>query len=162
MTEDFELSVGLHERGWRSRYVPEVLARGLGPEDMASYVSQQHRWAAGCIGAIPRGAALARCRCGCKLQYCCRPRTSSRAGRCSSTCRCPSCGSLTGAQPLAGATADEFLAHFAPYFGLSLAPVASVGGGAYTFAAFSLATSSFWVHVQATLRCSCGGRAASS
>ena len=54
LTEDFALSVDLHERGWRSAYVPEVLASGLGPEDMASYVSQQHRWARGCLGMIPR------------------------------------------------------------------------------------------------------------
>ena len=53
VTEDFELSVRLYEAGWRSVYVPEVLACGLGPEDMASYVSQQQRWARGCLGAIP-------------------------------------------------------------------------------------------------------------
>jgi cellulose synthase (UDP-forming) len=53
VTEDFELSIRLHERGWRSRYVPEVLANGLGPEDMASYVSQQQRWSRGCLGALP-------------------------------------------------------------------------------------------------------------
>ena len=63
VTEDFELSIDLHERGWRSVYVPEVLAHGLGPEDMASYVSQQQRWARGCFGAIPR-VLRARCRCG--------------------------------------------------------------------------------------------------
>jgi len=53
VTEDFELSVRLHEAGWKSVYVSEVLACGLGPEDMASYVSQQQRWARGCLGAIP-------------------------------------------------------------------------------------------------------------
>ena len=58
---------------------------------------------------------------------------------------------LTGAQPLAGAAADSFLAAFAPYFVLSLATVASVGGGNYTFAAYSLATSTFWIHVHATI-----------
>ena len=52
VTEDFELSVRLHERGWRTVYVPEVLASGLGPEDMASYIGQQHRWARGCISAL--------------------------------------------------------------------------------------------------------------
>jgi cellulose synthase (UDP-forming) len=54
LTEDFELSLHLHEGGWTSAYVPEVLASGLGPEDLASYVSQQHRWARGCVSAIPR------------------------------------------------------------------------------------------------------------
>ena len=84
----------LHERGWRSAYVPEVLASGLGPEDLASYVSQQHRWARGCrrrssaaCCAADAAAAAASC------STCCRRRTSSPGGRCSSTCRCRSCGS---------------------------------------------------------------------
>ena len=54
LTEDFELSIHLHERGWSSAYVPDVLARGLGPEDTAAYVSQQQRWARGCLSGIPR------------------------------------------------------------------------------------------------------------
>ena len=31
LTEDFELSIHLHEKGWSSAYIPDVLARGLGP-----------------------------------------------------------------------------------------------------------------------------------
>jgi cellulose synthase (UDP-forming) len=58
---------------------------------------------------------------------------------------------LTGAQPLAATTADQFLAHFAPYFGLSLLVVTALGGGAYTFQAFALQAASFWIHVQSTL-----------
>ena len=54
LTEDFELSIRLHERGWKSAYVPDVLSRGLGPEDMAAYVSQQQRWARGCLSGLPR------------------------------------------------------------------------------------------------------------
>src|SRR3954453_11950427 len=54
VTEDFELSILLREHGWEAAYLPEVLARGLGPEGMASYVSQQHRWARGCLSALLR------------------------------------------------------------------------------------------------------------
>jgi cellulose synthase (UDP-forming) len=54
ITEDFELSIGLHERGWRTAYLPKVLASGLGPEDMAAYTTQQLRWARGCLSALPR------------------------------------------------------------------------------------------------------------
>ena len=35
-------------------YEPEVLANGLAPEDLSSYVNQQRRWATGCIASIPR------------------------------------------------------------------------------------------------------------
>jgi cellulose synthase (UDP-forming) len=59
---------------------------------------------------------------------------------------------LTGMQPIAEASADQFVLHFAPYFGVALATVAMAGAGAYTFAGFALAAASFWIHVQAGLR----------
>jgi cellulose synthase (UDP-forming) len=59
---------------------------------------------------------------------------------------------LTGAQPLGGVSADQFLLHFAPYFGAALLTVALAGGGVYTFAAFALAAASFWIHIQASIR----------
>ena len=57
---------------------------------------------------------------------------------------------FTGAQPIAGAGADDFIVAFAPYFGLALAAVATIGGGAYTYSAYALASSTFWVHVHAS------------
>ena len=65
---------------------------------------------------------------------------------------------LTGAQPLAATTADQFLAHFAPYFGLSLLVVTALGGGVYTFKAFALQAASFWIHVQSTVLALLGRR----
>jgi cellulose synthase (UDP-forming) len=129
VTEDFELSLNMHERGWGSRYVPEVLAHGLGPEDMASYVSQQQRWSRGCLSALYFLSGWT------VLIYMTFPVVRL----------------LTGAQPLAATTADQFLGHFAPYFGLSLLAVTALGGGAYTFKAFALQAASFWIHVQSTV-----------
>jgi cellulose synthase (UDP-forming) len=57
----------------------------------------------------------------------------------------------TGAQPIATAGGDAFLAHFALYFGWALLTVARAGAGTYTFNAFALQTASFWIHIQATL-----------
>jgi cellulose synthase (UDP-forming) len=151
LTEDFAISLELHERGWRSVYVPEVLASGLGPEDLASYVSQQHRWARGCIGIIPRvlRADLPLRR---KAQYLLSASYFLTGWTVLVYLSMPVVRILTGAQPVAGAAADSFLAAFGPYFALSLATVASVGAGQYTFAAYSLATSTFWIHVHATYR----------
>jgi cellulose synthase (UDP-forming) len=59
---------------------------------------------------------------------------------------------VTGAQPIAEGTADQFLIHFAPYFVTALTTVAVAGTGAYTFAAFGLAAASYWIHVQASIR----------
>ena len=150
VTEDFELSIRLHERGWRSRYVPEVLAAGLGPEDMASYVSQQQRWSRGCIGAL--GAVVrARLPLRMKLQYLLSASYFLSGWTVLVYMTFPVVRIVTGAQPLAATTADQFLAHFAPYFGMALLALTWLGGGAYTFRAFALQAASFWIHVQSTV-----------
>jgi cellulose synthase (UDP-forming) len=150
LTEDFTLSIRLHERGWRSRYMAEVLARGLGPEDMASYVSQQQRWARGCLSALPavwRSSLTFRL----KLQYGLSASFFLTGWTVLAYMTFPVVRLLTGDQPLAATSADQFLAHFAPYFGFALMTVTVMGGGAYTFRAFALQAASFWIHAQASL-----------
>lgn len=150
VTEDFALSIELHERGWRSVYVPEVLASGLGPEDMASYVSQQHRWARGCLGAIPR-AVRSRLPLRRKLQYLLSALFFLTGWTYLVYMALPVVRILSGQQALAGATAAQFLAHFVPYFGFSMLTVAVAGQGSYTFGAFALMEASFWIHLSATV-----------
>ena len=161
MTEDFELSVRLHERGWRVAYVPEVLAHGLGPEDMASYVSQQQRWARGCLARSPpccgRQLPLRQ-----KVQYLLSASFFLSGWTVLVYMSFPVVRMLTGAQPLAATSADQFLGHFAPYFGLSLLAVTVLGGGAYTFQAFALQAASFWIHVQCDRADAVGPAAAAS
>ncbi|HEY5492314.1 MAG TPA: glycosyltransferase family 2 protein [Gemmatimonadaceae bacterium] len=47
LAEDLITAIRLHAAGWRSVYVPEVLSRGLVPEDLGSYYKQQLKWARG-------------------------------------------------------------------------------------------------------------------
>jgi cellulose synthase (UDP-forming) len=150
ITEDFELSARLHADGWRSEYVPEVVARGLGPEDMASYVSQQQRWAKGCLSTIP-GLVRSKLPWKLRLQYLLSASYFLSGWTILVYMTLPVVRIFTGAQPLAGASADQFLVHFAAYFATALLTVATIGAGCYTYAAFCLATASFWIHVQATL-----------
>jgi len=150
LTEDFELSIHLHERGWRSAYVPEVLARGLGPEDMASYVSQQQRWARGCLSGVST-ALRARLPWRMKLQYLLSASYFLSGWTVLVYMSFPVIRILGGEQPLGGITAPQFLLHFAPYFAVALLIVARAGAGSYTFAAFALAAASFWIHIQATI-----------
>jgi len=150
LTEDFELSVMLHERGWRSAYVPEVLARGLGPEDMASYVSQQQRWARGCLSGV-RGTLRSRLPLKLRVHYLLSSMYFLTGWTVAIYMAMPILRITTGLQPLDGSTSDEFLLHFAPYFGWALLTVAIVGAGSYTFGAFALQTASFWIHIQATI-----------
>jgi cellulose synthase (UDP-forming) len=151
LTEDFQLSVALHERGWRTAYVAEVLAQGLGPEDMASYASQQHRWAAGCLAGIP-DVLRARLPWRRKLQHLLSASYFLTGWTVLLYMAFPVIRITTGAQPVATAGADQFLVHFAPYFGLALAAVALAGAGAYTWRAFALSFSSWWIHVHATIQ----------
>jgi cellulose synthase (UDP-forming) len=149
LTEDFALSIHLHELGWRSRYVPEVLAQGLGPQDMSAYVSQQQRWARGCLGAVAT-ALRARLPLRMRVQYLLASMYFLSGWTVLLYMSFPIIRIFTGAQPLAGASADQFLLHFAPYFCGSLGTVALTGAGAYTWRGFALAAASFWIHIRAS------------
>ncbi len=151
VTEDFELSIRIHERGWRSAYVPEVLARGLGPEDAASYGSQQLRWARGCLSAIPK-VLRARLPWRLRAQYLLSAGYFLTGWTFLLYMTLPAVHILGGAQPLASATASGFLVHFAPYFVVSLLTVATAGAGSYSFGAYTLAFASYWIHVLSSLR----------
>ena len=52
ITEDLLTGMRLHAAGWRSEYVPEVLAVGEGPDTWRAYFSQQRRWAFGCMHVL--------------------------------------------------------------------------------------------------------------
>lgn len=46
-SEDVWTSIHLHERGWRTIYIPQTLAVGDTPETIVAYSKQQLRWATG-------------------------------------------------------------------------------------------------------------------
>jgi cellulose synthase (UDP-forming) len=150
VTEDFELSLDLHERGWRSAYLPKVLANGLGPEDMAAYVTQQLRWARGCLSAVPR---ILRARLPWRLrsQYLLSGIYWLSGWTILIYMLFPVLRILFEIQPLADLTAPEFLLHFTPYFLLALTTAAVAGRGSYTFSALALASTSFWLFIVASV-----------
>ncbi len=47
LAEDLVTAIRLHAAGWISVYVPEVVSRGLVPEDLGSFYRQQLKWARG-------------------------------------------------------------------------------------------------------------------
>jgi cellulose synthase/poly-beta-1,6-N-acetylglucosamine synthase-like glycosyltransferase len=49
LTEDMDLSYRAQLKGWEFLYLPEVVAPAEVPVEMASFKSQQHRWAKGSI-----------------------------------------------------------------------------------------------------------------
>jgi cellulose synthase (UDP-forming) len=150
LTEDFELSVRLHELGWATRYVPEVVASGLGPEDMASYVSQQLRWARGCLATLPR-LVSARLGLRLRLQYLLSAAYWLTGWTLLVYMAFPAVRILTGEQPIAVSSPEAFLIHWGPYFVTSMVTVGLAAGGRYRYSAFALMSASFWIHVVASL-----------
>ncbi|WP_224489105.1 glycosyltransferase family 2 protein [Robertkochia flava] len=49
LAEDMHTAMLLHAKGWKSIYVPKVLARGLVPSSMTAYYKQQLKWARGTL-----------------------------------------------------------------------------------------------------------------
>jgi cellulose synthase (UDP-forming) len=47
IAEDFHTTIKLHKRGWRTHYDDTIVAQGLAPHDLASYLLQRDRWARG-------------------------------------------------------------------------------------------------------------------
>jgi cellulose synthase (UDP-forming) len=47
LAEDMHTSMQLHAKGWRSVYVPVILARGLVPSTLSAYYKQQLKWSRG-------------------------------------------------------------------------------------------------------------------
>jgi cellulose synthase (UDP-forming) len=59
-SEDVWTSLEMHKRGWRSVYLPTVLARGLAPEEVGTYLKQQLRWASGGFEILLKGKLFQR------------------------------------------------------------------------------------------------------
>ncbi|WP_418605484.1 glycosyltransferase family 2 protein [Georgenia sp. SUBG003] len=57
-SEDVWTSMKLHELGWRSVYIPTVLAVGDTPENIEAYTKQQTRWATGAFEILFRANPL--------------------------------------------------------------------------------------------------------
>jgi cellulose synthase/poly-beta-1,6-N-acetylglucosamine synthase-like glycosyltransferase len=58
VTEDSELALRIHARGYRSTYVNTVFGRGLIPESFGGYKRQRFRWCFGAIQEIRRHLPL--------------------------------------------------------------------------------------------------------
>src|SRR5258705_5621202 len=117
---------------------------------MAAYVSQQQRWARGCLSGLPR-AMRARLPLKLKAQYVLSATYFLSGWTVLIYMSFPVIRLLTGGQPIAGITAPEFLLHFAPYFAVALTTAALAGAGSVTFAAFAQAAANFWIHCRATV-----------
>jgi cellulose synthase (UDP-forming) len=56
-SEDVHTGIFLLRAGYRTEYVPIVVARGLCPDELAGFLNQQYRWCNGSITLLRSGAA---------------------------------------------------------------------------------------------------------
>ncbi len=120
VTEDFAASIVLHP-SWRSIYLTEVLATGLGPLDVPSYLKQQSRWAIGTLGVLrthwrdiflPKKNGL---RIGQRLHYFLACTHYMCGLRDLIYLISPILFIFTGIPAVGGTTIGEYLSHFVPY-----------------------------------------------
>ncbi len=125
VTEDFAASIALHP-SWKSTYLTDVLATGLGPLDIPSYLKQQNRWAMGTLGVfrshwreilLPKKNGL---RIGQRAQYFLACTHYLCGLRDLIYLISPILFIFTGIPAVGGATLQEYLWHFLPYGLLSL------------------------------------------
>lgn len=54
LSEDMHTAMQLHARGWKSVYVPQILARGLSPSTLPAFFKQQLKWSRGTFDLLFR------------------------------------------------------------------------------------------------------------
>lgn len=132
VTEDFAASIALHPT-WRSVFLNEELATGLGPMDLPAYLKQQRRWAIGTMGVLrthwreiflPRRHGLSLPQ---RFQYFLACTHYLSGLRDSIYIIAPLMFLLTGIPAVRGSTLNLFLWHFLPYWLASMATFWFVG-----------------------------------
>ncbi|MCX4863682.1 cellulose synthase catalytic subunit [Streptomyces sp. NBC_00257] len=68
-SEDLFTGLALHEQGFRTLYVPVLVAKGTSPDNLASFVNQQYRWAMGNLHLLGT-PVLARMRAPWRMRLC--------------------------------------------------------------------------------------------
>lgn len=152
IAEDFLTSLFIHEKGWRSVYVPKVLAEGLAPEDFLSYYKQQFRWTRGSLEVIFKYNPLFRrgLRMSQKLQYLISASYYLSGVVVLIDALLPLLFLFTGITAITTSTmALAFV--FIPYMFLNLYTLQRTSNFSYAFEAISFSLSSFWLQISAVI-----------
>ncbi len=150
ITEDFTTGMFLHEQGWKSVYVPEVLAEGLAPEDFLSYYKQQFRWARGGFDIIFKHNVLFRkgLNFGQKMQYFASISFYLSGAVLLIYAFLPFVFFYTGLVPFQTSTMLLALV-FLPYIFLTLYTLQRSANSAFTFNSLAFSMCSFSIHIKA-------------
>lgn len=152
IAEDFLTSLFIHKNGWKSIYVPEVLAQGLAPEDFLSYYKQQFRWTRGSLEVIfkynpifTKGLSFAQ-----RIQYLASASYYLTGFVVLINILLPIIYFLTGAVPISISTMQLTLI-FLPYMIINIYILHKTSAYSYTFKALCFSISSFTLQIQGVL-----------
>ena len=152
IAEDFLTSLAIHQHGWKSVYVPEVLAEGLAPEDLLSYYKQQLRWARGSLEVLFSANPLFKKNLSWKqkLQYLSSALYYFNGVIVLIDIIMPLIFLFTGIQAVAAAT-TAFAIFFVPFMILNLYTLYVASSGRMTFRAISFSYASFTLQLSAVI-----------
>lgn len=150
IAEDFVTGLFMHERGYKSVYVPEVLAEGLATEDFLSYSKQQFRWARGALDVIfrynplfRRGLSFAQ-----RIQYLASASFYLSGLVVAIDILLPLVFLYTGLVPIQ-VSGMLLAAVFLPYMFVTLYTIERASNYSFTFPSLGLSMSAFTIHLSA-------------
>jgi cellulose synthase (UDP-forming) len=152
IAEDFLTSLYIHSHGWKSLYVPEVLAEGLAPEDFISYYKQQFRWGRGSLEVVfkknplfIKGLSFPQ-----KIQYLSSASFFLSGIVVAFNATLPLIFLFTGLIPLRISTM-ALASIFLPYMTLTIYTLQATSNFSFTFQALAFSMSSFTIHIKAII-----------
>lgn len=150
IAEDFLTGFFMHEKGYKSTYIPEVLAEGLAPADFLSYYKQQFRWARGALDMVfkynilfRKGVTLAQ-----KIQYLSSISFFFSGLVVLMNALIPIVFLFTGLVPFQISTM-VLAAIFLPYIFLTLYVLRQSSNFTFTFKSLAFSMAGFMIHIQA-------------
>ena len=152
IAEDFLTSLFIHEKGWKSVYLPKVLAEGLAPEDFLNYYKQQFRWTRGSLEVIFKFNPLFRrgLTFGQKMQYLVSASYYLSGVVVLLDALLPLIFLFTGITAIVTSTMT-LAAIFIPYMFLNLYALQRTSNFTYSFEAISFSLSSFVIQLNAVI-----------
>ncbi len=152
IAEDFLTSLFIHNKGWKSVYVPKVLAEGLAPEDFLSYYKQQFRWTRGSLEVIfkhnplfKRGLSFSQ-----KMQYLISASYYLSGLVVLIDALLPIIFLYTGVSAIQTSTMTLGMI-FIPYMFLNLYTLQRTSNYTFSFDAIAFSLSSFWLQIRAVI-----------
>ncbi|MBA3724436.1 MAG: glycosyltransferase [Candidatus Levybacteria bacterium] len=150
IAEDFLTSLFIHQNGWKSKYLTEVFATGLAPEDLLSYYKQQLRWARGSLEILFSENPLFKSHLtiGQKLQYLSSSLYYFNGLIVAIDMLMPLAALFYSTTPVSAST-TSFALYFVPFMFLNLYTLYVASAGRVTFRAISFSQSSWTLQLKA-------------